>query len=114
MTPEEFIEKIANGARIKCDTIQQRRTVLEFFDERGFSIGPNTREMYLEIPVEQDRDSSYMHPGYDRHREYIVVYSSTFGSQIKYEDIADIVEISLPLDNRSDADFERDFALLCC
>lgn len=113
MTPEELIEKVMSGVRIKCDKIWQRRAVLEFFDESGIPIGSMTRRDFLEVPVEQDKDMSYMHPGYDSRRKYIVIYFSAGEIFIKYEEIKNIIENApLLLDDRNDMEFARDFASL--
>lgn len=113
MTPERLVEMVVQGGyRIKCDTVEQRRAVLEFFDEQGIRIGPATRN-HLKIPVENDVDTEYMYPGYNEDAGHLSLWRVTNNSTIEYERIEDIVEgPSEPLDNRNDAEFAKDFALL--
>lgn len=112
MTSAQLVEMVVqDGCRIKCDTVEQRRAVLDFFDEQGIKLGANTRR-HLDIPAEWDTDREYMHPGYSRVFEHINL-SSKPDNYIEYEQVKSVVE-STPktLDDRSDAEFAKDFALL--
>lgn len=116
MTVQELIDILKSGAVIECSNVFQRKNVLEFFDNLDFVIGPNTRTL-MNIDEERGRDTDYMHPGLNTDRKCIACYASTRGkTSVNYKDIADIVENPyIPkIDERSDAEFAEDFALLMC
>lgn len=114
MTPELLIEMVTQGNyRVKCDTTEQRRAVLEFFDEQCIRIGSVTRRQHLETPPEHDMDTRYMFLGFDDDVNCITLWTIPNGSTIEYEQIEEIVEgHTKPLDDRNDAEFAEDFALL--
>ncbi len=118
MTLAEFQDIATEGVVVECITKQQRKSVLELFDENGFRIGSASR-VHLGVS-EKDFDTEYMHPGYEPHRGYVSCYrnfervKSYIGHGIKYDDIKDAIENPQPLDKRNDAEFADDFAALMC
>lgn len=113
MTPELLIEMVVQGGyRIKCETVEQRRAVLEFFDERGVPISTTTKS-HLRIPAERDTDREYMFPGYNDTFHNISLWRVLNDHTVEYEQIENIIEGPPEiLDDRSDAEFAKDFSLL--
>jgi len=117
MTLSEFKDMANEGIVIECLTTQQRREVLEFFEENGFPVGPATRAY---MRPEGDRNTTYMHPALKPDESRVCCYRE-FGraaedvvNAIRYEDVRILIENPLPLDSRRDAEFSNDFASLLC
>lgn len=117
MTIYEFLELVEKGIVVRCQTIQQRRDVLELFAENGFTISTSSRKY---LPPENNEGTSFMHPSYVPWRENVSCYrnferaAEEIVSGIEYEDIRSLIEDTSPLDGRSDAEFVSDFASLIC
>lgn len=117
MTSNEFRDMANKGIVIECLTTQQRREVLELFEENGFAIGPATKTYMC---PEGDSNTAYMHPAFKPDESFVCCYrnfiyiSERMANAIRYEDVRNLIENSPPLDERSDAEFASDFASLLC
>ena len=117
MTLDEFQKCASEGLVVECKTAQQRRDVLELFEESGFFLSPETKKYFR---PESSANVTYMHPGYIPRKNCVTCYrnfeaaieSMKYG--VRYEEIRDIIENPPPLDCRSDAEFANDFASLMC
>lgn len=115
MTLSEFKDMANEGIVIECLTTQQRRKVLELFEENGFPVGSATRAY---MRPEGDRNITYMHPAFKPDESLVCCYRK-FGqvaedvvNAIRYEDVQALIENPLPLDDRNDVEFANDFASL--
>lgn len=116
MTFDQFRDMASEGIVVKCDTVQERRNVLELFKELGFEIGSASME-HLLVEAENDYDTEYIHPGFlpsMRHVSCYRNYGSKTGARYKilYDDIRELSETPEPLDTRSKDEFLSDFTLL--
>lgn len=117
MTSNEFRDMANEGIVIECLTTQQRREVLELFEENGFPIGSATKAY---MRPEADRNTMYMHPALKPDESYVCCYrefsqaSEDVVNAVRYEDVRSLIENPAPLDDRSDAEFASDFASLLC
>lgn len=115
MTSSEFKEMASEGLVVECLTTQQRREVLELFEEHGFVIGSATKAY---IRPEGDRRTEYMHPAFSPEDSCVCCYrefsraSEDLEYAVRYEDVRSLIENPPPLDDRSDAEFASDFASL--
>lgn len=119
MELEQFRDMALESIVVRCDTVQERRNVLELFEGLGFEIGSASME-HLFVEAEEDDDTEYMHPGFSPKNRYVSCYryferaKDDVEHAISYEDIQNLIESPPPLDERSDAEFEEDFAALLC
>lgn len=117
MTFDEFRDIATEGLAVRCHTTQQRRDIIQLFDDCGFFIGDETRR---HLDNTNDNDTTYMHPSYIPSRGYVTCYRDFETAIIyvkhgvDYEEVRSLIENSSPIDDRSDAEFARDFALLLC
>lgn len=117
MTLSEFKDMANEGIVIECSTTQQRREVLELFEENGFPVGSATRTY---MRPEGDRNTAYMHPAFKPGRFIVCCYrefdraAEDVANAIRYKDVQALIENPLPLDDRSDTEFASDFASLLC
>ncbi len=117
MTFSQFEELANNGVIVECKTVLQRRNVLELFQEMGFEAGAASKA-HLVLDVEEDKDTRFMHPGVNANSRRVSCYRkfdearSTIGHGVYYQDIANLAENPRLLDDRSDEEFLKDFALL--
>lgn len=117
MTSNEFRDMANEGIVIECLTAQQRREVLELFEENGFPIGSATKAY---MRPEGDRNTVYMHPALKPDESCVCCYrefgraSEDVANAVRYEDVRCLIENTSPLDDRSDTEFANDFASLLC
>lgn len=71
MTLSEFKDMANEGIVIECLTTQQRRKVLELFEENGFPVGSATRAY---MRPEGDRNITYMHPAFKPDESLVCCY----------------------------------------
>lgn len=115
MTIVEFERLAHEGLVVQCQTPQQRREILELFDNCGFVIGANSKKHLL---PNGDRDVRFMHPGTNSMGAYITCYRNFELAKedvvhaISYEDICNLIGSPPKIDERSDAEFAEDFSLL--
>lgn len=119
MTFDQFRDMVLEGLVVECDTVQERRNVLELFKELGYGIGSASME-HLLVEAEDDYDTEYMHPGFDPSNQYASCYRNFERAKrdmmhaISYDNIRELIENPTPLDDRSDTEFANDFASLLC
>lgn len=119
MTLDQFRDMALEGLVVECRTVQERRDTLELFETAGIEISGPSME-HLLVAAEEDCDTDYMHPGIDPDRRYVTCYRYFERAKIdvryavSYKDIQDLIESPPLLDERSDAEFAEDFALLLC
>lgn len=119
MTLDQFRDMASEGLVVECQTVQERRNVLELFDEAGIKIS-DTTQRHLWVTAERDSDTTYMHPGTDPGERNVTCYRDFERAKrdiewaIPYSDVQDLIENPTPLDDRSDAEFASDFASLLC
>lgn len=115
MTLSKFKDMANEGIVIECLTTQQRREVLELFEENGFPVGSATRAY---MRPEGDRNTTYMHPAFKPDESLVCCYrkfgraAEDVANAIRYEDVQALIENPLPLDDRNDVEFASDFASL--
>lgn len=117
MTSNEFKDMANEGIVIECLTTQQRREVLELFEQNGFAIGSATKTY---MRPEGDRSTLFMHPAFNPDNPLVCCYRE-FGqaskyvvNAVRYEDVRNLIEDSSPLDDRSDTEFANDFVSPLC
>lgn len=119
MTLDQFRDMASEGLVVECLTVQERRNVLELFEDAGVPISSTSRD-HLLVAAEDDHDTTYMHPGIEPDEGYVSCYRSferakrSIEHSISYNDVQDLIENPLPLDDRSDVEFASDFASLLC
>lgn len=115
MTLTEFKSLAYEGIVIECLTTQQRREVLELFEECGFNLGRATR---VYIFPDGDGSTTYMHPAFNPDESRVCCYkkferaAEDVTNAIRYEDVRSLIENLPPLDDRSEAEFASAFVSL--
>lgn len=104
MNFDEFRDRLA----VRCHTTQQRRDIIQLFGDCGLFISNSSN------------NTTYIHPSYIPSRGYGTCHGdfetaiTCVKHGIDYEEVRSLIENQSPIDDRSDAEFARDFALLLC
>lgn len=110
MTVDEVRSCINAGGVIECENVFQRGEAVQFLIDIGYEIHPVAKDW-----LERNPDNpQFLHPGLDDGKPKLTCWRWTEGKQtIPFRDIEDLIAKNDSLfDERSDAEFAEDFALL--
>lgn len=111
MTIDDVKRCINAGGVVWCENVIQRGDAIQFLVDIGYEIHPSAKDWLKRNPDSPE----FLHPGLDSSSvAKINCWRRAEGKpKIPFENIKDLIDkTNLPIDERSDAEFAEDFALL--